>query len=348
MSSGVELLKRLRETSGAGMLDCKKALTACNNDFDKSLEHLRKSGLAKAAKKSSKVAAEGLIVIKENSDKTKAVMVEINSQTDFVAKNDNFINLCEQISTHVLDNNIQEADELVKSKIDSEDFETFLASKIAIIGENIVARRIANIGEKSDVIATYIHGGGKIGVMVGAKCPAELKDSVSQTLKQICMHAAAMKPTCIDNSNLSAEFIAKEKEVIVANIKKDNEERVRLGKEPLKIPEFVSQIELNDEVLKQQEEAFSKELLAQGKPEKIIPNIVKGKMDRFIKDATSLDKQLCLLSQDYVFDDKKTIEQIVKECGEGVELVEYARFELGDGIEKKEEDFASEVAAQLS
>jgi elongation factor Ts len=348
MSEGVSLLKQLRETSGAGMLDCKKALTACGNDFDKSLAHLRKSGLAKAAKKASKVASEGLISIKTNDNNSHSVMVELNSQTDFVAKNDNFINLSNQIATHVMDNKILNADDLAKSSIDGETFDIFLAGKIAIIGENLVARRVANIGKQSDIVSSYIHGGGKIGVIIGAKCPDDKKQEVAILLKQICMHAAAMKPTCIDNSNLSLNFIKKEKEVIIANIKKDNEERVRLGKEPLKIPNFVSQIELSDEVVKKQEEIFADELLKQGKPEKIIANIVKGKIDRFIKDATSLDKQLCLLSQDYVFDDKKTIANVIKEFSENVSIVEYARFELGDGIEKNEDDFAAEVAAQLS
>ncbi len=339
-----KLIKELREKSGAGMLDCKKALNECNGDIEEAQTWLREQGLAKAAKKSGNVAAEGIITILVNDDNTKATMTEVNSQTDFVAKNEQFLNLTKGITQHVQDNNIVDAEALATSSIEGQEFTTFLNEKIAVIGENLVARKVVNV--EGSVVNGYVHLG-KVGVILSAKCDDSAKEKTTDLLKKIAMHAASMKPTVISYQDLSAEFIESENKAIIADIEKENEELVRLGKPLKNIPEFVSKQQLTDEAIAAAEASMKEELLAQGKPEKIIGNIVKGKINRWIEDNSQLDKAHALLSQTYVMDDSMTVEQAIKACDASIELVEYVRFELGDGIEKKEEDFAAEVAAQM-
>ncbi|UTJ07168.1 translation elongation factor Ts [Arcobacter roscoffensis] len=339
-----KLIKELREKSGAGMLDCKKALNECNGDIEEAQTWLREQGLAKAAKKSGNVAAEGIITILVNDDNTKATMTEVNSQTDFVAKNEQFLNLTNQITTHAQENNINDAEALAASSIEGQEFTTFLNEKIAVIGENLVARKVINV--EAPVVNAYVHLG-KVGVILGAKCDEAAKEKTTDLLKKVAMHAASMKPTVISYQDLSAEFIESENKAIIADIEKENEELVRLGKPLKNIPEFVSKQQLTDEAVAAAEASMKEELLAQGKPEKIIGNIVKGKINRWIEDNSQLDKANALLSQTYVMDDSMTVEEAIKACDASIEIVEYVRFELGDGIEKKEEDFAAEVAAQM-
>lgn len=339
-----KLIKELREKSGAGMLDCKNALNECNGDIEEAQKWLREQGLAKAAKKSSNVAAEGIVTILINDDNTKATMTEVNSQTDFVAKNEQFLNLTKGITAHVQANNIVDAESLASSTIDGQDFTTYLNEKIAVIGENLVARKVINV--EGTVVNGYVHMG-KVGVILAAKCDDAAKDKAADLLKKVAMHAASMKPTVISYEDLSAEFIESENKAIIADIEKENEELVRLGKPLKNIPEFVSKQQLTEEAVAAAEAKMKEELLAEGKPEKIIDNIVKGKIARWIEDNTQLDKTHALLSQTYVMDDSMTVEQAIKACDASIEIVEYVRFELGEGIEKKEEDFAAEVAAQM-
>jgi elongation factor Ts len=340
-----KLIKELRELSGAGMLDCKKALNECEGNLDEAQKWLREQGLSKAAKKSSNVAAEGLITIIVNEDNTNATMTEVNSQTDFVAKNENFINLTNQITAHAQTNDLIDAEALVASTIDGQEFSTFLNEKIAVIGENLVARKVANV--KGTVVNGYVHLG-KVGVILSATCDDAAKDKTVDLLKKVAMHAASMKPTVISYADLSAEFIESENKAIIADIEKENEELVRLGKPLKNIPEFVSRQQLTDDAIATARAKMREELIAEGKPEKVVDErILPGKIDRWIEDNTQLDKTHSLLSQTYVMDDSKTVEQAIAECDASIKLVEYVRFELGDGIEKKEEDFAAEVAAQM-
>lgn len=339
-----KLIKELREKSGAGMLDCKKALNECNGDIEEAQTWLREQGLAKAAKKSGNVAAEGIITILVNDDNTKATMTEVNSQTDFVAKNEQFLNLTKNITAHAQANNIADAEALAASTIEGQDFTTFLNEKIAVIGENLVARKVVNV--EGPVVNGYVHLG-KVGVILAAKCDEAAKEKTTELLKKVAMHAASMKPTVISYQDLSADFIESENKAIIADIEKENEELVRLGKPLKNIPEFVSKQQLTAEATAAAEERMKEELLAQGKPEKIIGNIVKGKINRWIEDNSQLDKAHALLSQTYVMDDSMTVEEAIKAVDASIEIVEYVRFELGDGIEKKEEDFAAEVAAQM-
>lgn len=340
-----QLIKELREMTGAGMMDCKNALNETNGDLDKAVQALREAGLGKAAKKAGNVAAEGLIAVLVNDDNTKAVLLELNSQTDFVAKNENFINLTKEITAHALNNEIKDAQALATSKINGEDFQTYLNEKIATIGENLVARKLANVS--GQVVNGYVHATGRVGVVLAASCDANVKDKAAALLRNIAMHASAMKPTVISYKDLDPAFVESENKAIKAEIEAENDELRRLGKPQKRIPEFVSKSQLTEDAIATAKARFEEELRAAGKPEKIWANIIPGQIERFIADNTQLDGRFALLSQPYVMDDKKTVEQAIAEVDPSITITEYIRFELGEGIEKKEEDFAAEVAKQM-
>jgi elongation factor Ts len=340
-----KLIKELREMTGAGMLDCKNALNETDGDLDKAVQALREAGLGKAAKKAGNVAAEGVIAVKVNADNTVATMLELNAQTDFVAKNENFLNLTQEIVTHVQDNNIADADALAVSTINGTSFSDFLNGKIATIGENLVARKVVTI--TGTVVNAYVHTNGRVGVLLAATCDAAAKDKATALLKSLAMHASAMKPTVISYTDLDPAFVDSENRAIVAEIIADNEELVRLGKPLKNIPDFVSKSQLTDEAIAAAKARFEDELRAAGKPEKIWANIIPGQIERFITDNTQLDGRFALLSQAYVMNDKQTVEQAIAEVDASIKITGYIRFELGEGIEKKEEDFAAEVAKQM-
>jgi len=342
-----KLIKELREKSGAGMLDCKKALNECDGNIDEAIKYLREAGLSKAAKKSSNVAAEGLITILVNDDHTKATMTEINSQTDFVAKNENFINLTNAITAHVQATGVTCTEELNTTTIDGVNFQEYLNSNIATIGENIVARKMVTVSTDKGVVNGYVHLG-KVGVILAATCDDSAKEKTIDLLKKVAMHAASMKPTVIHYTDLDPEFIESENKAIIADIEKLNIELHRLGKPEKNIPEYVSRVQLTPETIEAAKAKMKEELIAQGKPEKIIDNILKGKIARWIEDNSQLDSTHALLSQKYVMDDKLTVEEAIAQTDPSIKIVEYVRFELGEGIEKKEEDFAAEVAAQMA
>jgi elongation factor Ts len=343
-----KLIKELRELTGAGMLDCKKALNECQGDIQKATAYLREAGLAKAAKKTGNIAAEGLISILINDNNTKATMTEINSQTDFVAKNDKFIELKDEITAHVQATGTSTIEELNSTTINGVNFEEYLKSKIAIIGENIVARRIATISTDNGVVNGYVHTNGRVGVILAATCNDNAKDKTKTLLKSLGMHAAAMKPSVISYTDLDPAFVESENKAIIADIQKENIELKRLGKPEKNIPEYVSMSQLTDEIIEKRKAKIKEELIAQGKPEKIIDNILKGKINKWIEDNTKLDSTHTLLAQKFVMDDSKTVAQAIKDVDSSIKLVDYIKFELGEGIEKKEEDFASEVAAQMA
>jgi elongation factor Ts len=343
-----KLIKELRGLSGAGMLDCKKALHECDGDIEKSISFLRESGLAKAAKKSGNVAAEGLISILINDDFTKVTITEINSQTDFVAKNDDFINLKNEITAHVQATNSTTTEELNLTTINGASFDEYLNSRIAIIGENIIARKMATISIDNGVVNGYVHTNGRVGVLLTATCAPRAKEKTVALLKSLSMHAAAMKPSVISYTNLDTSFIESENKAIIADIKKENIELHRLGKPEKNIPQYVSMSQLTNEIIEAQTIKIKKELLAEGKPEKIIDNIVKGKISRWIEDNTQLDTAHALLTQKFVMDDKITVAQVIANTDSSIKLVEYIKYELGEGIEKVEENFAAEVAAQMA
>ena len=341
-----KLIKELRAQTGAGMLDCKNALNECEGDIEKSVQHLREAGLGKAAKKAGNVAAEGVIAVTVNEDKSTATMLELNAQTDFIAKNENFLNLTQEIVSHAQNNDIADADALASSTIDGVGFVEFLNGKIATIGENLVARKVSTV--KSDVANAYVHTNGRVGVLLAATCDEAAKEKTSALLKSLAMHASAMKPSVIAYTDLDPAFVESENRAIVAEIEADNDELVRL-KKPLKnIPDFVSKSQLTTEALATAKANFEAELKEQGKPEKIWDRITAGKIERYITDNTQLDGRLALLSQAYVMDDKKTVEQAIADVDSSIKITEYIRYELGEGIEKVEDNFAAEVAAQMA
>ena len=344
-----KLIKELRALTGAGMLDCKKALNKCEGNVEQATAHLRESGLAKAAKKSCNVAAEGLVSILINDDNTKATIAEINSQTDFVAKNEDFINLKNEITAHVQVTGSSTTEELNTTTINGTNFEEYLNSRIAIIGENIIARKMATIStDDAGVVNGYVHTNGRVGVILKATCDPEAKEKTSALLRSLGMHAAAMKPSVISYEDLDAEFVKSENKAIIANIEKENIELHRLGKPEKNIPEYVSKSQLTTEVIDEAKALMREELLAQGKPEKIIDNILKGKIVRWIEDNTQLDATHALLTQKFVMDDSKTVEEVIADVDGSIKIVEYIKYELGEGVEKAEEDFATEVAAQMA
>lgn len=348
-----QLVKQLREMTDAGMMDCKKALVEVDGDLEKAVEYLREKGLSKAAKKADRVASEGIVSVEIATDFSKASMVEINSETDFVAKNEQFKELVSKTTKIVHDNAIASTEGLSTVSIDGAEFSEYLQQNIAKIGENIVVRRIVTLQTSGNAIVNgYVHSNGRVGVLIGMKFSKESSRAACVELaRNLCMHAAAMKPQVLSYTELDVDFIAKEKIALVAELEKENEELKRLGKPLHKIPEYISRSELTDAVLKAQEQKLRDELKAQGKPEAIWDKIIPGQLERFIADSTLIDQRMTLLGQFYVMDDKKTIAQVLetkgKELNDEICVVDYVRFELGEGIEKKASNFAEEVAAQL-
>jgi len=332
----------------AGMMDCKKALTEADGDMDKAVEWLRDQGMGAAAKKAGKTAAEGAIGVKV--DGKKAVIVEINSQTDFVAQNDKFKSLLSTVVDHAFENELADADAINASTINGEPFADFLSLQVATIGEKLVVRRAALIvGDETTAVNGYVHSNVQNGVIIEAKCEtAELAEAMTPVLKEIAMHAAAMSPTTLSYKDFDAQYVADETKGRIVAIETENEELRRLGKTEKNVPQYISMAQLTDEVMAKAEEALKAELAAEGKPEKIWDRILPGKIARFISDNTTLDQEQCLLDQKFVMDDSKTVaEYFAEKSGGKAEITGFTRLEVGEGIEVEEEDFAAEVAKQM-
>jgi len=302
MAISAKQVKELRESTGAGMLDCKNALVEADGDFDNAVTVLRKKGLSKAAKKTDRIATEGTISILVSDDNKKSTLVEINSETDFVAKTDEFISLVSNVVNLIQKENPSNVNELNKLQIEGTTFNDYLGSKIGTIGENIVVRRFENIicGD-GEITNGYCHVNGKVGVLLKAKSN-QSNDLTSDLLKNISMHGAAMSPRFLSPDDIPESEIEKERNFAKEELRKLN------------------------------------------KPEGVWDKILMGKIAKY-KNENSL------LGQDYVMDNKNKVANFVKEFGkkENVEISisSYNRLELGEGLEKKEEDFAKEVAEQL-
>jgi len=241
MEITAKLVKDLREATGAGMMECKKALQEVSGDMEKAIEFLREKGLAKAAKKANKVAAEGLITLVIDENNTKAALTEVNSQTDFVAKNENFVALTKKVTEHVFNNELKNIEELNSSTIDGTNFEEYLKLQISSIGENIVVRRLsfAKACCENSIVCGYVHFNKKVGVILKAKCDSEATKKVAKDLLQnICMHISAMKPQYLSYKDLDADFVEKEYLALKGSIEKENEELVRLGKQLKRILKY--------------------------------------------------------------------------------------------------------------
>ena len=303
------MVKELRELTGAGMMDCKKALNETNGDKEKAVEFLREKGLAAIAKKANRIAAEGLVATILSDDHKVGAIVEVNSETDFVAKNATFQEYVARVAAQVLASNAKTIEEfMAEAWIDDAALtvEQALSQKISVIGEKLSIRRFEKV-TTDGVLTTYIHGGGKIGVIVELTTDAAA-DAVLECGKNVAMQIAALKPAYTDRSEVSADYIAHEKDILLAQIKNDPKE---------------SQ-----------------------KPEKVIEGMVTGRINKMLKD-------ICLVDQVYVKaeDGKQTVgkyvEAVAKEVGTKVAIKGFVRFETGEGMEKKEENFAEEVAKQM-
>ena len=309
MAISASMVKELREMTGAGMMDCKKALTNTDGDMDKAVKWLRENGLAKAEKKAGRIAAEGIVAVKVSEDGKTAAVVEVNSETDFVAKNELFQTFVASVAEQAV-------------KTDAKDIEAFMAEPwiedssvtveenlknlIAKIGENMNIRRFEKVSVDNGLIVDYIHAGGKIGVIVAAETD-NTSDEVVECLKNVAMQIAAMNPQYLSADDVSEEYKQEKLAELVAQAKKDPKN--------------------------------------ENKPENIIEKMVTGRLNKELKE-------ICLTEQVYVkAENKENVAQYVasvaKNVGADIKLTQFVRFETGEGLEKKEEDFAAEVAAQL-
>ena len=311
MAITAAMVKELREMTGAGMMDCKKALNEVDGDMDKAVEFLREKGLAAAAKKASRIAAEGIVATLVSDDKKSAAIVEVNAETDFVAKNEVFQSYVARVAAQVLaSNNTTMEAFMAEPWIDDASFtvEQELSQMVAKIGEKLSIRRFEKVTNENGVIASYIHAGGKIGVLVNMDTTASA-EAVEECGKNVCMQVAALKPQFTNRNEVSAEHIAHEKEILLAAAKKENEE----SKKP--------------------------------KPDNIIEKMIIGRLNKELKE-------ICLLDQTYVQDSDLTVakyvEKVAKENNANITVKRFVRFETGEGLEKKQEDFAAEVAAQMN
>ena len=304
------MVKELREMTGAGMMDCKKALAATDGDMDKAVEFLREKGLAGAEKKAGRIAAEGIVATALTEDEKKAVVVEVNAETDFVAKNAKFQAYVAQVAAQALTTTAADMDTFMAEKWAADETLTVkeaLSSQISIIGENMNIRRFKQVVEENGVVVSYIHAGGRIGVLVDVETSV-VNDAVKEMGKNIAMQIAALNPKYTSRDEVSAEFIEHEKSILMAQIQNDPKEA--------------------------------------SKPEKVIQGMIQGRINKEMKE-------ICLLDQVYVKaeDGKQSVAQYVaqvaKENGANIELKSFVRFETGEGLEKKEENFAEEVAKQM-
>lgn len=302
------MVKQLREMTGAGMMDCKKALAATDGDMDKSVEFLREKGLAGVERKAGRIAAEGIVAAAMSADEKTAVLVEVNAETDFVAKNEKFRSYVADVAAQALTTKAQDIESFMEEKWKKDPALTVvqaLSSQISVIGENMKIRRFRQVEEKNGFVASYIHAGGKIGVLIDVETDV-VNDAVKEMAKNVAMQAAALKPLYTCRDEVDQDYIEKEKEILAAAAKNEKPDA-------------------ND---------------------KIIAGMVMGRINKELKE-------ICLLDQVYVKaeDGRQSVGQYVSDIanqnGAKITVKQFVRFETGEGIEKKEENFAEEVAKQM-
>lgn len=307
MAITAAMVKELREMTGAGMMDCKKALGETDGNMEEAVEYLRKNGQAKAEKKAGRIAAEGLCRVVVKDDKVAAV-VEVNSETDFVAKNEEFQKFVEAVANQAVETEAADIDAFLAEKWIGDAGKTVkdaLVEKVAVIGENLTIRRFEKIVAENGCVVSYVHGGGRIGVLVEADTDV-VNDAVKEALVNIAMQVAALSPKYVSQEDVSDEYKEHEKEILLAQAKNDPKNA--------------------------------------GKPDAIIEKMITGRLNKELKEV-------CLLEQAYVKDGDLTVgkylDQVAKAEGAKLSVKKFVRFETGEGIEKKNEDFAAEVAAQM-
>ncbi len=305
------MVKDLREITGAGMMDCKKALTATDGDMDKAVDFLREKGLAGAQKKAGRIAAEGVVDTKITEDGKKAVVVEVNAETDFVAKNEKFKSYVADVAAQALATSAADIDAFLAEKWALDTSLTVaekLSSMISIIGENMHIRRFATLSEPNGFVQSYIHAGGKIGVILDVESDV-VNDDVKAMAKNVCMQIAALKPLYTSDAEISADFIEKEKEILKAQIMNDPKES--------------------------------------SKPEKVINGMIEGRIKKELKDICLMD-QVYVKAEDGKQSVKAYVDSVAKANGAKINVKGFVRFETGEGLEKKNENFAEEVAKQMA
>lgn len=299
-----QMVKELRERTGAGMMECKKALTETNGDLDKAIEILRERGLAAAAKKSSRIAAEGLVATYISEDKKIGAIVEVNCETDFVAANEEFVSLSNNIAKQASTTKANTIEEFVEEKYIADENITIkdaVTALIAKLGENMAVRRFEKFAVANGVLQSYIHGGGRIGVLVEISCEKE-DDELVGVAKDVAMQVAAANPL------------------------------------------FLNREQVNNETLDKEREIYRVQALNEGKPEKIVDKMVEGRIQKYYKE-NCLVEQVWVKNPDYTI--TKFLQEKSKAVGSPITITRFARFEKGEGIEKKEENFAEEVMKQV-
>ena len=309
MAISASMVKELREKTGAGMMDCKKALTNTDGDMDKAVEWLRENGLAKAEKKAGRIAAEGIVKTNISEDGKKAAIVEVNSETDFVAKNEKFQDFVAAVADQVNASSAADIDAFLAEQWAGDSSKTVkeeLASMVATIGENMNIRRFEKVTCDNGIVVDYIHAGGKIGVLIAAETD-NTGAEVVECLKNVAMQIAAMNPKYVAEKDVPADFIEHEKALLLEQAKNDPKNA--------------------------------------GKPENILEKMLTGRLKKEMKE-------ICLLDQEYVQGDKESVAQyiqnVAKSINADVQVKGFVRFETGEGIEKKEENFADEVAKAMN
>ena len=302
MAVTAALVKELRERTGAGMMDCKKALVETDGDIEKAIDYLREKGIMKAQKKAGRIAAEGLVRVAFGEGNKTASIVEVNSETDFVAKNEEFIEFVEDLAKEVLVKGNMPMEQFMAEPFGEGTVQETLTAKVAKIGENLSIRRFAKVEEDGVVYVGYTHGGGRIGVIVGIKTDAAA-DEIAAVGKDVAMQVASMNPKFVNEDGVDPEYLENEKKIL------------------------------------------TEQVLNEGKKPEMVERIVAGKIKKELKEV-------CLLDQPFVKDGDVSVQQYVanaaKEIGKDMEVVSMIRYEVGEGLEKKEDDFAAEVAAQVA
>lgn len=313
-------VNKLRKATGAGMMDCKKALVEAEGDFDKAIEVLRKKGQKVAAKRADRDSSEGAAIAVVNDDATSGVVISLNCETDFVAKNDSFVSLAKDLANLALNYNTKE--EFLAADYNGVAVADKLTEQTGVIGEKIEIGGFKKLN--AAYVGSYIHAGNKIASIVGLSSKVDNADVLG---KDLAMQAAAMGATSLTYKDLDPAYVASETEARIAEIEKNNIELGRLGKTLKNVPQFISMSQITDEVLAKAEEAAKAELKAEGKPEQIWDKILPGKLERFISDNTTLDKEQCLLDQEFIKDGKKSVADYVNSYGE-VEVTAFERVSL--------------------
>ncbi len=313
-------VNKLRKATGAGMMDCKKALVEAEGDFDKAIEVLRKKGQKVAAKRADRESSEGAAVAKVNADNTVGVAIVLGCETDFVGKNENFLALASQLGDIAL--NTASKEEFLAADFDGMTVADKLVEQTGVIGEKLDIKAFEKI--EATYVGSYVHIN-KIAAVVGF---SNAVDNVETLAKDVAMQIASMGATTLSYKDFDPAYVASETEARIAAIEKDNEELERLGKTLKNVPKYISQLQLTPEALAQAEEDAKAELKAEGKPEQIWDKILPGKMQRFISDNTTLDQEQCLLNQNFIKDEKSSVEKYVASYGE-VEISGFKRVTLG-------------------